>query len=218
MNVEINLIVSILKLAKEGSVLKEIVKNDTRVSLQVVEKLLKKLKNKGFIYLKKGFVEADAIQRLKLAVYAIELGADFERICSFLDWREFEGMASVILERNGYVVKQNLWFRHLGKRWEIDVVGYRKPIVLCVDCKHWRYGMHPSALKKIAEEQKKRTDALAESLSTFVGKFEFASWNNAKVVPAVLSLVPGKFKFYDDVPIVPVLQFQDFINQLPAYA
>jgi Holliday junction resolvase-like predicted endonuclease len=218
LNVEINLIISILNLTKHGSVSKEIVKKEARISSQIGEKLLRKLQNQTFIYLKKSFVEADAIQRLKLAVYVIELGADFERVCSFLDWREFEGMASVILERNGYIVKQNLWFRHLGKRWEIDVVGYKKPIILCVDCKHWRYGMHPSALKKIAEEQKKRTAALAKSLSTFVGKFDFASWDNAKIVPAVLSLFPGRFKFYDDMPIVPVLQFQDFINQLPAYA
>ncbi|MGQ9507205.1 MAG: hypothetical protein ACUVTB_05030 [Candidatus Bathycorpusculaceae bacterium] len=218
MDIEINLIISILKLAKDSSISKQIVKNDAKISSQIIEKLLRKLQTQGFIYLRKSFVEADSLQRLKLAVYAIELGADFERVCSFLGWKEFEGMASVILERNGYGVKQNLWFRHFGKKWEVDVVGYKKPIILCVDCKHWRYGMHPSALKKIAEEQKKRTTALAQSLSTLVGKFEFASWNNAKIVPAVLSLVPGRFKFYDEVPIVPVLQFQDFINQLPAYA
>ncbi|MDI6805629.1 MAG: hypothetical protein QMD20_03070 [Candidatus Bathyarchaeia archaeon] len=86
-----------------------------KVSSQIVEKLLRNLQNQGFLYLRKSFVEADAIQRLKLAIYAIELGADFERVCSFLGWREFEGMASVILKRNGYFVKQNLWFKHAGK-------------------------------------------------------------------------------------------------------
>jgi Holliday junction resolvase-like predicted endonuclease len=218
LDIEINLIISILKLTENGSVSKEIVKNDARISSQIVEKLLRKLQNQGFIYLRKNFVEADAVQRLKLAVYAIELGADFERVCSFLWWKEFEGMAALVLERNGYAVKKNLWFRHYGKKWEVDVVGYKKPIILCLDCKHWRYGMHPSTLKKIAEEQRKRTKALAKFLPSLVGKFEFASWDKAKIVPAVLSLVPGRFKFYKEVPIVPVLQFQDFINQLPAYA
>jgi Holliday junction resolvase-like predicted endonuclease len=218
LNVEINLVISILKLTKDGSVSNEIVKKDARISSQIIEKLLSKLQNNGFIYLRKSFVEADNIQRLKLAVYAIELGADFERVCSFLGWKEFEGMASLILERNGYAVDKNLWFRHAGKRWEIDVVGYKKPIILCVDCKHWHYGMHPSALKKVVEEQRKRTIALAQSLPALVGKFEFASWDKTKIVPAVLSLFPGRFKFYDEVPIIPVLQFNDFINQLPAYA
>lgn len=207
-----------MKLTENGSVSKEIVKNDARISSEIVEKLLRKLQNQAFIYLRKNFVNADAVQRLKLAVHAIELGADFERICSFLGWKEFEGMAALVLERNGYAVEKNLWFRYSGKKWEIDVVGYKKPIILCVDCKHWRYGMHPSTLKKIAEEQRKRTTALAESLPAFVGKFEFASWDTAKIVPALLLLIPGRFKFYDEVPIVPVLQFQDFINQLPTYA
>jgi Holliday junction resolvase-like predicted endonuclease len=218
LNLEINLIISILKLTKDGSVSNEIVKKDARMPSQIIAKLLSKLQNDGFVYLRKSFVEADNIQRLKLAVYAIELGADFELICSFLGWKEFEGMASLILERNGYAVNKNLWFRHAGKRWEIDVVGYKKPIILCVDCKHWHHGMHPSALKKVAEEQRKRTIALAQSLPALVGKFEFASWDKTKIVPAVLSLFPGRFKFYDEVPIVPVLQFNDFINQLPAYA
>ncbi|MGQ9726299.1 MAG: hypothetical protein ACUVQW_00565 [Candidatus Bathycorpusculaceae bacterium] len=218
MNIELNLIISIIKLTKDGSVSNEIVKNEARISSEIAGKLLRKLQNQGLIYFRKGLVEADDGQRLRLAVYAIELGADFERVCSFLGWKEFEGMTAVILERNGYAVEKNLWFRHAGKRWEVDVVGYKKPIVICIDCKHWHYGMHPSALKKVVEEQMKRTIALAESLSALVGKFEFATWDRAKIVPAVLSLVPGRFKFYDEVPIVPVLQFQDFINQLPAYA
>jgi hypothetical protein len=48
-------------------------------------------------------------------------------------------------------------------------------------------------------------------------KIECAKWEKAKFVPAVLSLIPSSFKFYDKVPVVPVLQLQDFICQLPAY-
>jgi hypothetical protein len=32
----------------------------------------------------------------------------------------------------------------------------------------------------------------------------------------ILSLFPSSFKFCDNVPIVPVLQLQDFLIQLPA--
>ncbi|HLE76095.1 MAG TPA: hypothetical protein VI864_08690, partial [Candidatus Bathyarchaeia archaeon] len=46
---------------------------------------------------------------------------------------------------------------------------------------------------------------------------ECAKWDKAKLVPAILVLLPGSFKFYDKVPIVPVLQLQDFLSQLPAY-
>jgi hypothetical protein len=46
---------------------------------------------------------------------------------------------------------------------------------------------------------------------------EWASWDRIKFFPVILSLSAGMFKFYDKVPIIPILQLQDFINQLPAY-
>ncbi len=36
-------------------------------------------------------------------------------------------------------------------------------------------------------------------------------------MPAILSLLPSAFKFYCEVPVVPILQLQDFLNQLSAY-
>jgi Holliday junction resolvase-like predicted endonuclease len=170
------------------------------------------------IYLRKNVVEANSLQRLKLAVQAIQLGADVERVSSFLQWKEFENITAVAFERNSYSVKKNLRFKHAGRRWEIDIVGCKRPVAICVDCKHWHHGMYPSALKKIVEEQVKRTFALAESLPELTDKVECALWDRVKLVPAVLSLVKSRFKFYDNVPIVPVLQLQDFLSQLPAYA
>jgi len=78
--------------------------------------------------------------------------------------------------------------------------------------------MYPSALKRIVEEQVTRTLALAEVSQSLAGEVEWASWSKAKFFPVVLSLTAGRFKFYNDVPIVPILQLQDFLNQLPAYA
>jgi len=218
MNIERDLIISILKLTRDGLVSKEIVKKDARLPSQIVENLLRKLQNDGLIYVPKNVIEADNPQRLKLAVRAISLGADVESISSLLQWKEFENMAAIAFERNDYIVKKNLRFKHAGRRWEIDIVGFKEPIVVCADCKHWHHGMYPSALKKIVEEQVERTSALAESLPNPAIRMKFVSWNIIKLVPAVLSLVIGRFKFYDNVPIVPVLQLQDFLNQLPAYA
>jgi len=218
MSIEKDLIISILKLTRHEPISKEVVKKDARIPSQIAEKLLRKLQNDGLVYLQKNFAEADSPQRLKLAVHAIRLGADIEGISSFLQWQEFENMAAVAFERNGYRIMKNLRFKHAGQRWEIDIVGCKKPIAICVDCKHWHHGMYPSTLKKIVEEQVERTFALAEFLPSLSGKVECASWDNVKLVPAVLSLVAGRFKFYDNVPIVPVLQLQDFLSQLPAYA
>ncbi|MDH5754227.1 MAG: restriction endonuclease [Candidatus Bathyarchaeota archaeon] len=218
MNIERELIISILKLTKNGSISSVVVSKDAKIPSQIADNLLEKLQKGGLIYLRKNFVEADSLKRLKLVVRAIQLGADIERVSSFLQWKEFENIAAVAFERNGYSVNKNFRFKHAGRRWEIDVIGCKKPIAICVDCKHWHHGMYPSALKKIVEEQVERTFALAESLPELIGRIGCASWDRIKLVPAVLSLVTGRFKFYDDVPIVPVLQLQDFLSQLPAYA
>ena len=218
MNIEKNLIISILKLTKNGPILNKLVNKDANIPLEFAEKLLRKLQSDGLIYLRKNVVEADSSQRLKLAVHAIQLGADLESLSSFLQWKEFEEMAAVALERNGYSVKKNFRFKHAGRRWEIDIVGCKRPIAICIDCKHWHHGMHPSALRKIVEEQTERTFAFAESLASLSGKIECTTWERVKIVPAVLSLVTARFKFYNSVPIVAVLQLQDFLSQLPAYA
>lgn len=217
MSVEKNVIISVLKLTKTGPVSDKLIKNDARVPAEVAVELLRKLQNDGLVYLRNDFVEADGYQRLRLAVHAIELGVDVENISGFLQWKEFEDMAAFALERNRYSVTKNVRFKYAGRRWEIDVVGCRKPIALCVDCKHWHRSMHPSALKRIVQEQTERTSALADSLPNPSFNGECVAWERVELVPAVLSLVAGRFKFYDDVPIIPVLQLQDFLNQLPAY-
>ena len=218
MTIERNLIISVLKLTRNGPVANETVSKDARVPLQIMNDILKKLQKEGLIYLRHKVLEADSMQRLKLAVHAIRLGADFERVSGFLDWKEFENIAALAFEVNGYRVKKNLRFKHAGRRLEIDIVGCKKPLAVCMDCKHWHHGMYPSALRKVVEAQVERTFALAESLLQFVGEIECASWEKTKLVPAVLSLVKGRFKFYDNVPIVPVLQLQNFLTELPAHA
>jgi Holliday junction resolvase-like predicted endonuclease len=218
MSIERNLIISILKLTRDGPISNKLVNKDAKIPQQIAEKLLRKLQNGGLIYVQKNIVEANSLQRLRLAVHAIHSGADIENVSSFLQWQEFENIAAVAFEQNGYSVTKNLRFKQDKRRWEMDIVGCRKPIVICVDCKHWHRGLHPSALKRIVEEQVERTSALAESMPSLAGKIECASWDNMKLIPAVLSLVTGRFKFYDSVPIVAVLQLQDFLSQLPAYA
>jgi hypothetical protein len=218
MNVEENLIMSLLKLTKNGSISKEVVKTDAKLPSAIFDYLLTKLQNDGAVYVHRDIVEADSFRRLQLAVRIISLGVDIESVSSFLQWKEFESVTAVAFERNGYSAKKNLRFKYAGRKWEIDVVGFKQPLVVCVDCKHWHHGMSPSAVKKIVEEQGERTFSLAESLPNPMIKAEFVSWDYLKLVPAVLSLVPSRFKFYDKVPIVPVLQLQDFLRQLPAYA
>jgi len=215
MIVERNLIISVLKLTRNGATLGEDVKKDFRLPSDTLIELLEKLQSEDLLKLNGNSVEADSENRLKLAVKAVSIGADVEVVSGFLGWQEFEGIAATALKNNGYAVLQNLRFKHAARKWEIDVVGCRKPLVVCVDCKDWHHGLSPSAMRRIVEAQVERARALADALPNVSIGIECAKWSKAKFVPAVLVLLPSRFKFCDGVPIVPVLQLQDFLSQLP---
>ncbi len=217
MGIEKELLISVLKLTKNGPASLENINKTAKLPASVAWKLIEKLQNEGLLYFEGDMVKADSDSRLKLAVKAVELGADVERISDFLKWQEFEDIAALALKENGYSVTKNVRFKHAGRRWEIDVVGCRKPLVLCIDCKQWHHGMHPATLKRIAASQAERVQAFAESLPNPSLSLGCAKWDKAKFFPVILSLILAPSKFYDDVPVVPVLQLQDFLSQLHAY-
>lgn len=216
MSVEREMLISLLMLTQNGDILIKDVNNAIRLPKNVISELLEKFQNEDLLNLQSDIIKIPRDKRLKLAVKAVSLGADVERVSAFLRWQEFEDMAAVALERNGYGVVENVRFKHEGKRWEIDVIGCKKPLAVCIDCKHWSR-VAPSALKRIVEAQVQRVRALAESLPNITVELECTKWDKAKFVPVVLSLTQARFKFYDNVPVVPVLQMQDFLSQLPAY-
>jgi len=217
MSVERNLVISILKLTQKSAVLTENVNRDAHIPSATSRKLLQKLQNEGLIYLKQDSIEVESNGRLKLAVKAASLGADLEHISNLLCWQEFEEIAAFALKNNGYEVSNNVRFKNAARRWEIDVVGCKKPLVICIDCKHWQHGIAPSVLKRLVDSQVERTRAFADSLPNPSLKLECSKWSEAKFIPSILSLIPSSFKFYDKVPIVPILKLQDFLNQLPCY-
>jgi len=215
MIIERNMVISILKLTKNGFVLVEDIKKDSKLSSGTIMNLLEKMQTQDLLKVHEDNVEADSEKRLKLAVKAVSLGADVESVSGFLDWQEFESIAATSLKNYGHAVLQNLRFKHASRKWEIDVVGCRRPLIICLDCKDWHHGLSTSAIRRIVEAQIERARALADALPNISIGIEWAKWSKAKFVPSILALLPTKFKFYDGVPIVPVLQLQDFLNHLP---
>lgn len=208
---------AILKLTKEGPVLIESINKHVRFPSTVVDELLQKLQNDDLVYVREEMLAANRLQRLELAVRALIKGADLEKASELLQWREFEAMAAFALENNGYSVTKNLRFKHDGRRYEIDVVACRKPLILCVDCKHWHHLMGNAVMNRIAKEQIARVQSLVNFLPNPNIDLGLDSWKSARFVPIILSLVVDKSKFCSGVPIVPILQVQDFLNQLPSF-
>ena len=217
MVIERQILVSLLKLTRQGPFRKELLGRDSRVPMRVVNEILDKLCLDGFCQQRRGVVEATPTRRVRVAVRAIQLGADFERVCSFLQWKEFENLAAEAFKANNYNVTSNFHFKHAGKRWEIDLLARKEPLIVCVDCKHWHHGWSRAAIMKAVEMQIKRTKALADAFPVVYEKIGLETWKHAIFIPTVLSLTQGPFKFYNKVPTVPILKIQNFLNELPAH-
>lgn len=217
MRFEHEIIFAVLKLAKNGPIQKNLIAKEARTPIAVTDELLRTLNAKGFIQLKGKFLEIAPDKKLSLAVEAIKQGLDIERACKHLEWQEFENIAAKAFETNYYRVMRNFHFQTFGKRWEIDLLAFKQPIIACVDCKHWHHGWSKAAIMKTAEAQVERTQALAVELGNFVDALGLTNWNQATLIPVILSLVSSAFKFYNNTPIVPVMQMQNFINELPAH-
>lgn len=218
MGIERETLISLLKLTAEKPVSYKQLNKDANAPSTTIRKLLQRLQNQGLVYVRGPLVEVDSVQRVRLAVHALGLGADIERVSRFLKWKEFEDITAVAMEKNGYIVRRNLHFKYGQRRWEIDVIGSRKPMMICVDCKHWSRAPSGGALGRIVNEQVERTSALAKAMPIPADKLEGSSWSKAKLFPAVLTIGATSLRFHRNVPIVPVLQLQDFLDQMPAYA
>jgi hypothetical protein len=218
LSVERVLVFSLLKLTQKTSVLTTHLKNDAKLPMETVFNLLEKLQAEDLLNLNNGgVVKVSANERIKLAIKAVSLGADIQQVSNFLSWQEFEEIAIIALHNNGFTVYKNIRFKTPNRKWEIDAIGCKHPIVICIDCKHWGHTISPSTLSKIATTQADRTKALAETLPHPKLQLECTKWKNAQFIPTILSLIQNNFKFYNNIPIVPILQLQDFLNQLPAY-
>lgn len=217
MTIEKDVVVSLLRLTQNGSICTELLKKKARISADVIAQVLQKLSANDLIHLQRDMIEVSPDQRVKMTVHAVQLGADLEQVCKTLKWTEFESMAAHAFEANNFRVVRNFRFRRAHKRWEIDLLGCKQPFIASVDCKRWRHAWRKTAIIKTVEAQVERTRALANVLPLYCERIGLTEWKVATVIPMVLSLVPGPLKFYKDVPIVSILQLQDFINGMPGY-
>jgi len=184
--------------------------------MQVLNRQLSDLSEGDLIKENAGSIELTPSQRIRIAFLAIRAGADFERVCAMLSWSEFERMAADAFGLNGYEVIKNFHFKYGSRRWEIDIVAFEKPSIICADCKHWKHGWRRAATVKAAQAQADRAEAFTQALPGYKQKMKLDGWQTARIIPMILSLAAGPVKFFDGVPIVPVLQLQDFIYELPA--
>jgi len=97
MNIERELIISVLKLTKSGPISFQVLSKDAKIPLVVAQNLVKKMKKNGLVYLRNKIIEIDSLRRLQLAVHAVQLGADFERVAVSLTGKSSRTLRSSLL-------------------------------------------------------------------------------------------------------------------------
>ncbi len=135
--------------------------------------------------------------RLQTALFAINLGADFEDVSEYLNWRDFESLTGIILEEKDFAVTKNLILTK--PRMEIDVIGKKMDIALLIDCKHWK-NMSKSALDEIVRKQIERVK-------------HFVSTENISALPVIVTLHQESIRFVGNVPIVPIMKLSSFLDE-----
>jgi hypothetical protein len=128
------------------------------------------------------------------------MGCDIEQISIQLNWKDFEALTSKILKLSGYKTAIHVIFSK--PRMEIDVVGINSKFAIAVDCKHWKHGSL-SILSLYAKKQMERTKIL------------LAKRNNiSSAIPIILTLHHNKVRFIDGTAVVPITEFNSFLNGL----
>ena len=217
MTTKTDVLISILKNTNSGPAVKEIIAQEANIPVHITNGILNELREIGLIECENELVELSSNQRVKLAIHAINQGTDIERVCNVLEWKEFENFTATAFEKNNFAVKRNFRFKAAQRRWEIDVFAYSEPIIVCVDCKRWRRGWGNSAITRVAAAQAQRTEVLAKNLQDIQREIGLVDWTEATLFPAILSLFPGPVKFYNKVPVVPILQLQNFVDEFQGH-
>ncbi len=143
------------------------------------------------------------IDKMKLAIHALENGNDLETISRALSWQDFEALTSTLLNLAGYTPECNIYLSE-PYRMQIDVVGVNPNSCLAIvaDCKHWKKN-HLSSMLNHARKQAMRSIELLKCRR-----------NISQAIPIVLTLYPMDVKFMEGIPIVPVSKFDSFIQDL----
>jgi len=194
---EREILVALLNLTREGSSDRSKLQEAARVTEEAIGLLLDDLMGEELVGESEGLLEASPGQRLGIAVRAVRAGADLERVSRALGWLEFEEMVAYALEENGYAVSRRFRFQAEGRRWEIDVLGAKKPLVLCAECKHWSRGLGNATARKIVETHLEKVGVLSENL----------------FVPVAMSLTPARERIYRRIPVVSVFELPSFLGE-----
>jgi len=160
-------------------------------------------------------VVGDKVMVLDKTVLALEMvnsGIHIEDVLLNLGWRDFEDFCTELLREQGFRVTRNFRFHRALERYEVDILAYKHPYLLSVDCKRVRK-LSNYFLKTVAEKQLRRTEALSMELWRYHKELGIKRFKPVLLIPAVFVVASMSPRIYDGVPIVPVGRILSFVKE-----
>jgi len=188
------------------------VSKNAGIVIELLDDFFMNLKRENLIEYDGDYLSASQEQRMKLAIKAVNWGANPKTVCKPLGWDEFEDFAEFSLKAGGYRTFKHFRFKSDKRRYEIDIIALKQPFMLSIDCKHWKRSWLRAATSKIVTSQLDRTNAFCSSLSQHVTKLTIETWKEITIVPVIVTLSETPFKICEGTPVVPITSLQDFLN------
>lgn len=200
---------ALLRIKRSESLSLTKLSEETRIPVETVRDILTEIAD--LVTIKNDVISIVEHGRVQIAILCLNLAADPSYVSRYLDWREFEDFTAKIIDAYGYTVYRRYRFKSIDKHWEIDILAIKKPILLCVNCKHFLKQTW-SSLRLAALKELERAEALRQVLPRL--KIKPKPSRGWKILPIIVTLLTPKFKFYDRIPIVKVTELGNFLEEL----
>ena len=151
--------------------------------------------------------------KVQVAIRALQLGESARPILKSLTWQEFEEFIAQVCTYHEFETRHRFRFTQV-RRYEIDIVAKRQPYLLCIDCKQFgaRLGK-TSALRSASEKQLTRTQALADHLDRHQADLGILDWQEALLLPVLVTMMLEDIQFHENIPIVPAASLNAFLRK-----
>ncbi len=188
---------------------------ETGLNSSEITAYLQEYQQLGLVHSTGDQISISPYQKVQLAILAIHHGLDIEDISQALDWREFEDIAIAILSHHGFSNLKHYRFKSQDKHHEIDVLSFKNPLILAIECKHWKRSWQNTVIKGIVDKQQERGVALSQSWQS-QSKHTHPSiiplHKHLTILPVILTLHLTPLKCYNKIPIIPIFYFQNFLT------
>ncbi|MGQ4913655.1 MAG: hypothetical protein ACP6IU_02780 [Candidatus Asgardarchaeia archaeon] len=156
-------------------------------------------------------------KKVELVLLGVKNGLPMDQASILLTWHDFETFIMRVLDYNDFLTVTNLRINMRGKRREIDIIGCRNELILCIDAKHWMKTPTRSVLTKMVEAQKERVTLLSENLRLLYSTHILPRRNHFILIPLVVTLFGRQVTFINNVPIIPCITLNNFLLNYDFY-